>query len=358
MKILSNYIFKHLAHGLITVTLVLAGVAWLTQFLRLFGLVLERGLSLWSFISLTVLLLPQIITIVIPIAVFAVVLFIYHKFVMDKELLVMQAGGASRGQLARPALWLGGILFIYLLFSSHILEPWANQQFKNKQFSFRNDLASLVIKEDSFNTLIPNLTIYVEKTNNNILYNLILHDNRVPERTYTVFAKKGEFVQTQKGLSVALAQGSLQENKNGEIIYGDFKNFTVDLGILEEKKERRVKPKELFSTTLLRPSENIDQRTHNEYMAEFHRRNLVAFWPILSICLALIGLFLGSITGRSKGNNILVTSIAFVGLEALLLTSINLLKKNIALAGAIYGMHILFLIAGLAFLWSTRGKKK
>ncbi len=356
MKILNNYIFKNLLRGLLTVTLVLAGVAWLTQFLRLFGLVLERGLSLWSFISLTILLLPQIITIVLPIATFAVVIFIYNKFIMDKELLVMQAGGASRGQLARPALLLGGILFIYILFSSHLLEPFANQQFKNKQFSFRNDLASLVIKDDSFNTLIPDLTIYVEKTSDNVLYNLILHDNRNSEKIYTVFAKKGEFVQTAKGLSVALVEGSLQENNLGKITYGDFKNFTVDLGILEEKKQRRVKPKELYSTTLLFPPKTLDDYTKKKYLSEFHRRNLISVWSLISIFIALIGLFSGSMTGRKKGKNLLVTSILFIGAQAFLLTAINVLKKTVELAPAMYGIHLLFIFIGLSFLFLKRKK--
>ncbi|MHA1540750.1 MAG: LptF/LptG family permease [Alphaproteobacteria bacterium] len=357
MKILNNYIFKNLFRGLLTITFVLTGVAWLTQFLRLFGLILERGLSLWSFISLTILLLPQIITIVLPIAIFVVVIFIYNKLIMDKELLVMQAGGSSKRQLSYPALILSGFVSIYLLFSSHLIEPWANQQFKNKQFSFRNDLASLVIKDDSFNTLIPNLTVYVERTHNNILYNLILHDDRNSQKTYTVFAKKGEFIQTQKGLSVALVEGSLQENNLGKITYGDFKNFTVDLGVLEEKKERRIKPKELYSWSLLNPSVEMTKEKKNEYLSEFHRRNLLGTWAFIFTSLALIGIFSGSMTGRKKGKNVFITSIIFVGTQAILLTAINMLKKNIGLVLPIYALHFVLLIAGLMYVLVQRKKK-
>lgn len=157
---------------------------------------------------------------------------------------------------------------------------------------------------------------------------------------------------------MALVEGSLQETNLGKITYGDFKNFTVDLGILEKKKQRRVKPKELYSTTLLFPPKTIDDYTKKKYLSEFHRRNLISVWSLISIFIALVGLFSGSMTGRKKGKNLLVTSILFIGAQAFLLTAINLLKKTVELAPAMYGVHLLFLFAGFAYIVITKKNKK
>ncbi|MBN2676046.1 MAG: LptF/LptG family permease [Alphaproteobacteria bacterium] len=353
MQILSRYILKNLFRGVITVTLVLTGVAWLTQILRLFSLVLERGLSLFSFLGLTSLLLPQLVSIVLPVAVFAVVLFTYSRLVQDKEIVVMQAGGASVGQIARPTLILVALFTGYLFFSVHILEPASGQKFRSMQFAFQNNLASLALQEDHFNTLIPNIAIYVEKTRDNSLYNVILNDSRNPQKTYTVIAKKGMLVQTQKGLSVALVSGSLQEKVGDKITYGDFEKMTVDLGLIEEKKQRRVKPKEMYTPQLLEYTE----QTKREYLAEFHKRFLVPFWSLISALLALCGIFSGSITGRGRGRNILFTSIAFIGLQALLLTGINLIKSMPSVVWGVYAGHLLLILLGFGYLWSKRKRR-
>ena len=73
----------------------MTAVIWLTQSLRLLDLVINRGQSAGTFAYLTVLLLPTMLTIIVPIAFFAGTLFALHKLNTDSELVVRVNGPLS-----------------------------------------------------------------------------------------------------------------------------------------------------------------------------------------------------------------------------------------------------------------------
>ena len=101
---LNRYILRHLAIGTVIVTAVLAYILWLTQSLGFIELIINKGLTVATWLELTLLLLPNVIVIILPIALFLVVLFIYNKMTVDRELVVAQAAGISQWGLALPAI--------------------------------------------------------------------------------------------------------------------------------------------------------------------------------------------------------------------------------------------------------------
>src|SRR5882672_3627861 len=105
MTEITRYIFRQLSIGTVLVSAALSCIVWLTQSLRFLQFVVNKGLALSAWIKLTLLLLPSFLAVVIPPALFFVVLFIYNKLILDRELVVAQAAGVSRVSLAKPALW-------------------------------------------------------------------------------------------------------------------------------------------------------------------------------------------------------------------------------------------------------------
>src|ERR1051326_6467714 len=88
----------------------LTAVIWLTQSLRLLDLVINRGQSATTFVYLTVLILPSLLVIILPIAYFAGTLYSLTKLNQDSELVVMASAGYSRAQLAAPVMAAAGII--------------------------------------------------------------------------------------------------------------------------------------------------------------------------------------------------------------------------------------------------------
>src|SRR5579883_436278 len=106
---ITRYIFRQLALGTLMVGLVLAAMVWLTQSLQFLQFIINKGLAIGDWLKLTLLLMPSFIAVVLPAALFFVVLFVYNKLIVDRELVVVQAAGVSRLGLATPALLMAAI---------------------------------------------------------------------------------------------------------------------------------------------------------------------------------------------------------------------------------------------------------
>ena len=104
MSGLNKYILKQLLVGMILVTAGLTCVIWLTQSLKFVEMIVNRGLTTGVFMYFTMLLLPNFLSIVLPIALFTVIVFTYSKLITDRELVVMRAAGLSQHALAKQAV--------------------------------------------------------------------------------------------------------------------------------------------------------------------------------------------------------------------------------------------------------------
>ena len=113
----TRYVFRQLLIGMVLVTVGLTCIIWLSQSLRFVELIVNRGVGPGTFLYLTMLMLPNFLTVVLPIALFSVVVFVYTKMIMDRELVVMRAAGQNQFALAKPALFLATftVLLGYLI---------------------------------------------------------------------------------------------------------------------------------------------------------------------------------------------------------------------------------------------------
>src|SRR5690348_18082245 len=101
---LSWYVLGQIAGPVALLTLLLSCVILLTQSLRLLDLVINRGQSAPTFLYLTLLIVPGLLVIILPIAFFFATLFTLSRLNGDSELVVMASAGFSQRQLAAPVL--------------------------------------------------------------------------------------------------------------------------------------------------------------------------------------------------------------------------------------------------------------
>ena len=134
MRRFSTYIASHLFCPLLLVAFRFTGVVWLTQSLRFIDLIINKGLSFGLFLYMTVLLLPSLLTVILPISLFAAVLYTYNQLIVDREIVVLKATGLSNLRLALPALNLAGIVMVICYAINLYLMPLGFHEFKNIQF--------------------------------------------------------------------------------------------------------------------------------------------------------------------------------------------------------------------------------
>ena len=211
MRRFSLYIMGQIVGPLIVVVFSFTGVIWLTQSLRFIDLIINKGLSFGLFLYMTALLLPSLLSVILPIALFASVLYVYHQLVVDREIVVLKATGLSNAGLAVPAIGIAGVVMLLCYAVNLYLMPLGFHEFKNIQSQVRNSFASLLLREGVFNTPVDGLTIYVrERGNDGELRGILVHEARTSSEPSTLMAESGKLVHTDDGPRLVLLNGNRQ----------------------------------------------------------------------------------------------------------------------------------------------------
>ncbi len=303
-----------IAMGLVVVALTC--IIWLSQSLRFIELIVNRGLPLWTFLQLTVLLLPAWLTLVLPIACFAAVLFVYNRLTSDRELMVMAAAGLGPAKLARPALLVGVLTVVAGYCMTIYLQPLGYRTFKEMQFSIRHNHANTLLREGVFTTVARDVTFFVrQRRGAGELEGILVHDARDPAQTVTVIAQRGTLVMADGGLRVVMENGNRQtrDRDDGRLNLLYFDRYAVDLSSNPNQRKRTSRDRnemfvgELFDAV---PGAAEDDRHVLENRAEGHRRLVSPLLGLTLVMIALAAMFQGDFSRQGQGRRILAAVLA------------------------------------------------
>jgi lipopolysaccharide export system permease protein len=209
---LSNYVLRQLIGPVALFIFLLTSVVWLSQSLRLLDLVINRGQSAPTFLYLTLLILPSLLVIILPIAYFAGALYGLHKLNADSELVVMSAAGFSRSQILAPVLAAAGIVMIATYTCSLYLMPFCQRLVKGKEIDIRADIGAAILNEGQFNTPAKGLTVFMrELSPEGQLRGILVHDERDRLRPTTYLAESGVLAQTPAGARLIMLDGTIEQ---------------------------------------------------------------------------------------------------------------------------------------------------
>jgi lipopolysaccharide export system permease protein len=308
MSRISNYVLSQLAGPTALFALLMTTVVWLTQSLRLLDLVINRGQSAATFAYLTLLILPSLLVIILPIAFFAGTLYALNKLSMDSELVVMWACGYSRAQLALPVFVMAAAVMAATYICGLYLMPLGQRAVNEKVFSIRADIGAALLNQGEFNTPARGLTVFIrELDNDGNIHGVLVHDNRVRTRPITYIARSGQLVQSINGARLIMYDGTVEQSvkQGAELSILKFKSYTFDLDQFANTTRGTGRDtNELFLPELLKPSRaaSMTPRLRNAYYAEAHNRLAAPLYCILFALIALIAVVQGR---RSRGANAL-----------------------------------------------------
>ena len=143
MQHITRYILNQLLVAALFITLGLTLAILLSQSLRWIGYIVNRGLPVSTFLYFIGLLLPSFLAVILPIAAFCAVLFVYYKLIMDSEMVVLRAAGLSPLQIARPAIILAGFVTLAVCSITLYLLPVSYGAFKQLQNEIRSDYSAV-----------------------------------------------------------------------------------------------------------------------------------------------------------------------------------------------------------------------
>ena len=322
MRTIGHYILRHLTLATLSVTAALTLAVWLSQSLRFMDFIVNRGLPAGDFLTFVLLLLPGFLGLVLPVALFGSVLFVYNRLAGESELVVLRAAGVAPWRIARPALLLAlAVTAVGYAISLYLL-PVSYRAFKDFQFEIRHDYAALVLEEGRFNRVSEDLTIYVRtRTQDGTLRGLLVHDRRENDgEGVTMMARRGALVRAETGPRVVLSEGNRQQRdpESGRLSMLYFDRYTLDLGALGSPARTRWRqPRERFLGRLLTPGPGPDdQRFANELIAEGHRRLAAPLYALAFTGVALVTVLGGPFDRRGRQRRLLGAVLTVALLQA------------------------------------------
>lgn len=355
MMVLSRYMFWQLFVGMVLVASALTCVVWLTQSLRFVDLIVNSGLSAATFVYLTGLMMPNFLTIILPISLFAIITSTYHRMIMDRELVVMRAAGLGQMTLAKPALILSLIMVAVGYILSAYIVPTSYAQFRTLKWDARYNFSHVLLREGTFNDVSRGITVYVrERTDDGQLLGIMAHIEKGDLKSETWLAERGVLVENEDRARVVMFNGSRQEFTNATkqltILYFDQSVLDLDpptdQGQVRHREPRERSMAELYDLD----TTGLDENGIGKFKAETHRR--LAFpWSALGFTMiALSVLISGAFTRRGEGSRVLVAVLLAAAYQGAMLAVLNAAAKNNALFPAVYITTAIPIVLGLAVL--------
>jgi len=253
-----------------TVTLfALAAVVWTIQAVNYLDLVTEDGHAFTTYFYYSLLTLSKVLTKLIPFCFLTAIILTIIKFERDNELIVLWTSGLNKIHIVNLIFRISVLVMLLQLLLTNILNPtllnFSRTLLKNSQLQFIPSL----LKEKQFNDAVEDLTIFIEKKDENQIYkNIFIRDDGkilskiAGSSSSTIFAKSGHM--SEDGKNLILYNGNIQKlNEDGDVNIIQFQKTTLNLSGISTKGISEPKMQETPTMQILRCLTQNNTARHN-----------------------------------------------------------------------------------------------
>lgn len=349
MSLLQRYFWTQALWPLIISLSALAGLALLTQSLSTLDLIVENRQSALTFLYITLLALPQLIGIIMPLAVFMAALYALNRLNVDSELIVAKSIGTSPWTISSPIIRLATYALIAHLLINLLIQPLSFREMRQELLSVRTDIASQMVRPGEFVTPTPGLTVYAREIQpNGHMKDVMIRDAREDTNARTYTAKTGLLSRSGQEARLTLQDGIIQQLEDDNSLKPiSFQSYQIDLSeIMALDSVLRLKTSDRFLHELLRPDmRNYSNRQlKKSLLAEGHARLATPLYNVALVMLALTFLVRGQHQKMGYGRRIAVC--AFTGFVIRLggFALASAAEGDAALNNLQYGLPIMVMI--------------
>lgn len=340
--------------------LVLVLVYWVNRAVILFDRLIASGQSAGMFLQITLLSLPQVIALVLPIAAFAASVFVANRLSGDSELVVMQATGFSPWRLIRPVLVFGILVGAALAVLAHVLVPGAVRELDIRQAHIAQNITSRLLTEGVFIYPAEGITFFVrEITPEGELRDIFMADSRSQTTRTNYTARSALLLAAETGPKLVMLDGmaqtlTLDDQRLAVTRFGDFSFDIAALlpGGLSTSRRAAALP----TSDLLAPSPAILAETGASparLIAMGHERFSQSLLAVVAALLGFATLLLGGFSRFGLWRQIILGVALVLVIKSVDNTLIDIAERSPGAWPAIYGASMLgFALVGVV-LWAA-----
>ena len=312
-------------------SLVMVAVYWVNRAVRLFDQLIGDGQSSLVFLEFSMLTLPNVIRLVLPISAFVASVYVANRLTQESELVVMQATGFSPWRMARPVLVFGLIVAGMMAVLMHVLVPASRGALAERTAEISQNVTARFLTEGQFTHPSAGLTFYIrELAPTGELLDMFLADERDPARRVTYTARKALFARTETGPKLLMFDGMAQtlDGSGRSLSLTRFADFTYDFsGMIEAGDRGKRSVDELSTFELLSPTPALMAETGESAAAFLFDGHSRFAQPLIAAATAVIGfaaLLIGAFSRFGLWRQIAVAVAMLVVLQAIVTVSTDL----------------------------------
>ncbi|SIT83708.1 LPS export ABC transporter permease LptF [Pontibaca methylaminivorans] len=304
--------------------LILVAVFWINRAVVLFDRLIGDGQSLLVFLEFSALALPNLIRMILPMAVFAAAVYVTNRMQGDSEITVMQATGTSPWRLARPPLVFGLLAALMMSVLTHLLLPASISQLSAREAEVAQSISARLLSEGTFLHPVAGVTFYIGRIDpDSTLNDIFLSDRRDSDQSVTYTAERAYLLRDGERANLVMVNGmaQLQDNHEHTLSTTRFSDFSYDISALLPSREPGARSlREVPTIELLTRGSDIarDEGFNPGKLAEeLHLRFARA---LICVAVALIGfstLMLGGFSRFGVWRQALLAFVLVILLEVL-----------------------------------------
>ncbi|MEQ8404282.1 MAG: LptF/LptG family permease [Oceanicaulis sp.] len=354
MNLFQRYTFGQVRTPFLATIGALSALAVLTQSLSNLDLVAEDGGTAFALFQITLLAMPQVIALLLPIAVFLATAIAMNRMVSDSELTVGAAAGLSRRERLSPFLRLALYAMLINLVINLFVQPASFREMREILYEIRTDVAASFMREGEFVRLGENVTFYTrEISEGGVMYDVFIEDGRA-DQAVAYSARRGVVARSQTGPVMLLEDGVRTElDPQGALAQLTFSSTEFDLSVfIDSASAFAFKESDKYLPELLQPSaaDVARARSRDDLYAEGHYR---ISSPLYNLAFALMAAaaFLAvehRRTGYTRfviiaGASALILRLAGFAVQAAAASdsALNPLQYALPLAGCAAGLYLI-----------------
>lgn len=360
MTKIQAYLFNEVLRAVAIIVGGLAMLALLAQGLAQTDVILENRQSAFTYLYIVMLGAPQIIALLLPLALFVAGVWSLNKIHKDSEIVVAQASGMTRWQVASPILRLAVMCAVVHLGVNLWVQPAAQRTLRHTVAEARADLAAALIRPGQFTTNGERLTFYAREQVNGELRGVLISDMTDPVHPTDILARSAALVQVDGRPTLLLRNAiSQQLDDNQQLSILEFDQYPFDLtDFMKEDGDLNLKASDKYIHELffVDRSNYFEAKNADSFLAEGHTRLTT---PLLNIVMAMLALFAilgGDFSRKGYSKRIMIAGASAVGIVIVQLSLQSTAAADPNL-NAVLWVWPLLILSVLAYIYFARGRR-
>lgn len=298
MKTLKNYIIREYFLPFLFGVLIFTFIFLASKIVYITNMVINKGVGILPVLKLITYSLPPILVLTIPMGVLLANLLSFGRLASDNEITAIKASGINLTSIISPALLIGFLISLALVFFYDRIIPVCNYNFFETSYMISQKRPTLELREHAFNN-VGKMRVYVNRIDfkKSMLEDIIISENN-PESSKFITAEKGLIFLHPDGskITLQLTNGAIHQvetlNRNNyQSLLFNIHNIVINLGgALNKKRVRMLEEMDSLEIKKELDRYKMGKANVSPFLVELYRR--ISF-PFACLSFTLLGIPLG-----------------------------------------------------------------